>query len=102
MQKESIVKSKWPVAGPVDDKLIQASEYLMEAAHSFRLQKKNYFQVISKKNKKPVNETTEKPNKAVIWIAKTYPPWQSVVLSTILELYQVGLTSSEMRIEARL
>ncbi|XP_065207931.1 leucine--tRNA ligase, cytoplasmic isoform X2 [Planococcus citri] len=85
---ESILKSSWPIAGPIDDKLIQASEYLMEAAHSFRLQKKNYFQVVSRKNKNAASTPPEKPNKAVIWIAKTFPPWQSTVLSVILELYQ--------------
>lgn len=89
LQTESILKSTWPVTGPIDDKLIQASEYLMEAAHSFRLQKKNYFLVVSRKNKHATTSVVDKPNKAIIWIAKTFPPWQSTVLSTILELYQV-------------
>lgn len=62
----------------------------MEAAHSFRLQKKNYFLVVSKKNKNATAAPVEKPNKAIIWIAKTFPPWQSTVLSVILELYKVS------------
>ena len=31
----------------------------------------------------------EKPSHAVIWVAKTYPPWQSLVLTTLKKLYEV-------------
>jgi len=31
----------------------------------------------------------EKPSHAVIWVAKTYPPWQSLVLTTLKSLYEV-------------
>lgn len=83
------MKAKWPVPGPIDNELIEASEYLVTAAHSFRIQKKNYLQVISRKTKQPLNEI-EKPNSAVIFIAKTFPPWQSIVLNTMLELTEVN------------
>lgn len=87
LQKDSILKATWPEAGVVDQQLIDSSEYLMNAAHSFRLQRKNYLQVLSKKNKKAPE--VAKPNKGLILVAKTFPPWQSIVLSTMLDLYQV-------------
>lgn len=37
---ESIMHAAWPVAGPVDEVLIRSSEYLMDAAHEFRLRLK--------------------------------------------------------------
>jgi leucyl-tRNA synthetase len=36
----SIMRASWPVAGPVDEVLIRSSEYLMDAAHEFRLRLK--------------------------------------------------------------
>lgn len=87
LQKDSILKASWPEASVVDQQLIDSSEYLMNAAHSFRLQKKNYVQALSKKSKKVVE--IAKPNKGLIMVAKTFPPWQSIVLSTMLDLYQV-------------
>ena len=42
LQTTSIMHAKWPVAGPVDSKLVKASQYLTDAAHEFRLRLKNY------------------------------------------------------------
>ena len=39
-QEGCIVNASWPVAGPVDEQLIQSSEYLTDAAHEFRLRMK--------------------------------------------------------------
>lgn len=76
----SIVNAKFPVAGPVDEKLIKCSEYLMESAHAFRLSQKK---AMSAKG-------AQKPTNGVIWIAKTFPPWQSCVLDTMRDLYEVN------------
>ena len=89
IQKGSIVQEKWPTSGPVDDVLVKSSCYLMEAAHSFRIFLKNHTQ--TKKPSKGNNtvQPTEKPNEATIWIAKTFPPWQSIVLTTLKQLHEV-------------
>jgi leucyl-tRNA synthetase len=72
----------WPEAGPVDEKLIQSAQYLTEAAHEFRLRKKAALN--PGKGKKVVSI----PTHAVIWVAKTYPPWQNTVLTTMKKLYE--------------
>ncbi len=36
------MKASWPVAGPVDEKLVRSCDYLMDAAHEFRLRMKQY------------------------------------------------------------
>lgn len=79
-KKESILKARWPVAGEVDGKLIKCSEYLMEAAHAFRLTQKRS---LAKKG-------APKPTNGTIWIAKTFPPWQSCVLDTMRALFDVS------------
>ncbi|XP_066998764.2 leucine--tRNA ligase, cytoplasmic [Anabrus simplex] len=99
----SILYAEWPSAGAVDDILVQSSCYLMEAAHSFRVYLKNYLQ--PKKPRKAGDPVVvpEKPTNAMIWVAKTYPPWQCTVLTTLKNLYdkhgslpENKLISSEM------
>lgn len=62
------------------------SEYLMEAAHSFRLSQKQAAQ-FKGKNAPPSAAPAVKPTAATIWVAKTFPPWQSCVLDTMRELF---------------
>lgn len=61
----------------------------MEAAHSFRLQQKNMLNVSSKKNQAKTTKEVEKPTKGVVWVAKTFPPWQTTILETMKQLYTV-------------
>ncbi|RVE52289.1 hypothetical protein evm_003079 [Chilo suppressalis] len=83
--QKSILHEKWPVAGEIDENAVKASNYLMDAAHSFRIHLKNHCAVRkSKKGEAPKPE--RKPNRAVIWVAKEYPKWQHIILSTLKEL----------------
>lgn len=59
----------------------------MEAAHSFRLALKQAAQVKVKGGKEVKTQSVPKPTNAIIWIAKSFPPWQSCVLNTLRELY---------------
>ncbi|OAD52391.1 Leucine--tRNA ligase, cytoplasmic, partial [Eufriesea mexicana] len=83
----SILNVRWPHIGEIDEVLIKSSQYLMDAAHSFRIHLKNY--LIPKKSLKEKTGTSviEKPTQGTIWVAKTYPSWQSTILNTIKELY---------------
>ena len=36
------MRAAWPATGPVDEKLVRSSEYLMDAAHDFRIRYKQY------------------------------------------------------------
>ncbi|XP_072941496.1 leucine--tRNA ligase, cytoplasmic isoform X2 [Epargyreus clarus] len=83
--KKSILHERWPVAGPVDEVAVKASNYLMEAAHSFRIYLKNHCAVKKPKKGEPAKQE-EKPNTAVIWVAKEFPKWQHIILSTLKEL----------------
>ncbi|CAH1778262.1 unnamed protein product [Owenia fusiformis] len=80
----SIMHAKWRVAGEVDDILVRSSVYLMEAAHEFRIRYKSV--TTPGKGKKSV--LAERPTHGTIWIAKTYPPWQSTVLTVLKEQHQ--------------
>ncbi|XP_039311411.1 leucine--tRNA ligase, cytoplasmic isoform X2 [Solenopsis invicta] len=78
-----ILDATWPVVGTVDEILIKSSQYLMDAAHTFRIHLKSYMQKLSKNAKNDIR----KPTQGIIWVAKTYPPWQSVILTTMKEMY---------------
>lgn len=58
----------------------------MEAAHSFRLTQKQAAQTKGGKNQ-PAAPVAVRPTNATIWVAKTFPPWQSCVLDTMRELF---------------
>ncbi|CAL1544522.1 unnamed protein product [Lymnaea stagnalis] len=83
-KKESIMWARWPEAGPVDELLIQSSQYLADCAHEFRLRRKALQS--AGKGKKVVAA----PTHAVIWVAKTYPPWQNLVLTTLQKLHEAN------------
>ena len=36
------MNARWPMGGPVDPILVKSSQYLMDAAHEFRLRLKTY------------------------------------------------------------
>lgn len=59
----------------------------MDAAHSFRIFLKSH--MIPPKSKDKTKIVIEKPNIATIWVAKTFPRWQSIVLTTMKDLYNV-------------
>ncbi|KAG7204947.1 hypothetical protein KM043_005335 [Ampulex compressa] len=86
-KKNSILNVKWPAVTEIDEILIKSSHYLMSAAHSFRIFLKNY--LAPKKTSKGKNDQAriEKPTQAIVWVAKTYPPWQSTVLTTMKNMY---------------
>ncbi|XP_076289357.1 leucyl-tRNA synthetase [Lasioglossum baleicum] len=85
--KDSILNAKWPQVEEIDEILIKSSQYLMDAAHSFRILLKGY--MTPKKGPKGKDEATvvQKPTDGTIWVAKTYPAWQSAVLTTMKNLY---------------
>lgn len=89
-QKSSIVKSNWPPVGNIDEVLIKASEYLMSAAHSFRVILKNHLlpPKAGKANPNPV--APEKPTVATVWVAKTFPSWQSCILTIMKSFFEVS------------
>lgn len=60
----------------------------METAHSFRVHLKTYLQGIkSKSNPKP--PPVPKPDVLNIWVAKSFPQWQSCILTTLKNHYEV-------------
>lgn len=83
---DSTLNNRWPKVGEINHTLIKSSQYLMDAAHSFRLFLKNHMTPPKSKDKTKII-IIEKPNAATIWIAKTFPRWQSIVLTTMKELY---------------
>ncbi|XP_034937128.1 leucine--tRNA ligase, cytoplasmic [Chelonus insularis] len=85
--KESVLKIRWPAVGPIDHILIKSSQYLMDAAHSFRILLKNYCTTRKTGKGKVDTPPPEKPDHGIIWVAKTYPPWQTIVIKTMKDFW---------------
>lgn len=80
--------AKWPAVGAIDEQKIQASEYFMNATYSFRQSLKQT--VLVKGGKGAQKGKVPKPTDGLIWVAKEFPPWQSCVLDTMRQLFEVG------------
>jgi len=85
----SILSAVWPSPGPVDLTVIQKSDYLMDIIREFRLKLKSYM-APPKSKKGPAAGPVEPPTHATVYVARTYPPWQCVVLDTLREMYSKG------------
>ncbi|KAK3885670.1 hypothetical protein Pcinc_010127 [Petrolisthes cinctipes] len=67
--------------------LTKASEYLAEASHCFRLRLKSH--MTSGKGKKGETPTApQPPSHGIVWVAKTFPKWQSIILTTMHDIYK--------------
>jgi len=65
--------TSWPVAGAIDEIVIQMKEYLFSTAREFRL-KRDYFV-------KPKKGEGKIPTKGTITVAQNYPEWQQQLLT---------------------
>uniref|UniRef100_A0A2R5L832 leucine--tRNA ligase n=1 Tax=Ornithodoros turicata TaxID=34597 RepID=A0A2R5L832_9ACAR len=88
----SIMKARWPQTGEVDETLLKSSQYLMDTVHDFRIRLKQFHTAASKGKKKEEIASRSKASDSIlqgtVWIAKTYPPWQATVLTTLQTLHR--------------
>jgi len=82
---KSILTSSWPEAGKVDELIVKSSQHLMDTSHDFRIRMKK-LQNPPKGKKDPPPKSTH----ATIYVAKSFPPWQTCVLTKLSELYEKG------------
>lgn len=92
------MKAKWPVVGEIDEALVGSSVYLMDIAHEFRIRHKNFIAAKSKasagksKDKNappPAPATPVTITGATIYVSKTFPQWQQIILDTLKKLHSV-------------
>ena len=98
-KKGSILNSRWPVVPEPDRVLISAGVYLDKAVAAFRARLNTYLTSLLAKGGKgkaaPASTSPpEKPTHGTIWIAKTYPTWQSIILSVLQERFKVKYYNS--------
>lgn len=81
---DSIVKQLFPIVGKIDYLNIKRSEYLMDAAHTFRVYQKSFLPDPSQE--KGLVGFVEKPM-VELWVAKTFPAWQTNILNSLKEFH---------------
>jgi leucyl-tRNA synthetase len=86
----SILQALWPTASPADETLLDSSSFFMDAVHDFRNRQKTFSAAKSKSKDKSAAAEQTHPTKGNIFVAKTYPRWQQIVLDTLKSMYSVG------------
>ena len=83
------MRTSWPEAGLVDEGLVNSSIYLMDTAHDFRSRMKNFTQAKAKggKGKDAPAAPPKEITKATVYVAKTFPLWQQIILDTLKTMY---------------
>ena len=72
---------------------VKMSAYLMDTARDFRLKLKSAASFGNKKG-----QSATKPTHATVYVAKSYPVWQSTVIGVIKEFYDAGNVSDNKAI----
>lgn len=72
----------------MDESLIRSSQYLMEVAHDLRLRLKNY--MMPAKGKKTDKQPVQRPSHCTIYVAKNYPAWQHITLTTLRSHFEAN------------
>ncbi|KAL5460341.1 hypothetical protein EMCRGX_G033786 [Ephydatia muelleri] len=78
---KSIMHASWPQCGEVDDLLIREAKYLTDVTHEFRVRMKK----MTERKGKTLQQSAL-PEFGIIYVAKQYPKWQQIILSTLKEL----------------
>lgn len=87
----SIMRAVWPKTSKVDEVLLKSSQYLVDAVHEFRIRLKQFHTAASKGKKKgdvPAAASSQDILQGTVWVAKTFPPWQSTILMTLQALHR--------------
>jgi len=87
---KTIMNARWPTVGKIDQSSIDSCRYLLDTAHDFRLRIKTYkTQQTSGKSKgaKPTQTPPLAPTHATIFVARSYPSWQTFVINELKQLF---------------
>jgi len=82
----SVRRALFPVAGPVDEVVLQQKEYLYKTTHSFRLKKDLHM----KPRKGKESEKITPPTKSTVSVAPHYPEWKQRVLKLVKPFFESG------------
>ena len=91
LKKTTTVQSAlWPETKEPNRSYIQMFSFFLDACHIFRIRYKNFL-ALSAKGKKSgsVPVANAKPTHATVYIARSFPKWQSIILTTLKQMYQV-------------
>lgn len=91
----TIMNARWPTVGKIDQSLIDSCKYLLDTAHDFRLRVKSYKtqQNTGKSKGAKPSQPPLSPTHATIFVAQSYPSWQTFVINELKQLYLANKNS---------
>lgn len=85
--KGFIAKTKWPEVSGVDEDLHRSYLYLNESVHDFRVRLRTFQSPPKPKKGQTAAPVAPKAAKAIVYVAKSFPPWQATICQTLHDLY---------------
>lgn len=85
--KDCIANARWPQVEEIDEDLHRSFQYLTDAVHEFRVKLRTYLTPPKPKKGQTGPPQTPVANKAVIYVAKNFPPWQATISQALHDLY---------------
>jgi len=85
-----VINASWPACEKVNEVLIKSSQFVFNVGSSIRTKKDSDKRLADKKKYKYT-----KPDKAVIYVAKSYPSWQQKTIETVKQHFENGGSNVE-------
>lgn len=85
--KDLIATAEWPARKEVHTDLHKAYIFLVNIVHDFRLRLRTFQTPPKAKKGQTVPSVAPKAVRAIIYVAKTFPPWQATINRTLYELW---------------
>lgn len=82
-----IAQARWPDNQQIDEDLHKSYVYLNDTVHEFRIRLRNYQTAPKAKKGQTAPPVALKAVRAIIYVAKNFPPWQATICQTLHDLY---------------
>lgn len=83
----SIMVTRWPVVGSVDEIILASDDYLVKTIHQLRISLQSVINLEQKKAKKQDINVPTKITSLDLYVAANFPEWQEQLVSTLKECY---------------
>lgn len=81
---------RWPVKRKPDATMLKSADYFFDTIKMFR-SRLTQFLTSSTKKSSAKQAPIEQPSSATIWVAKSYPEWQAIILNHLAQEYKNGV-----------
>lgn len=90
-QPGGIKALRWPTKRKPDSTMLKSADYFFDTVRMFRSRLTQFITASTKKSSGKQKVPVEPPTNAVIWVARSYPEWQAIILNHLSQEYKNGV-----------